>query len=226
MESPPHPEIAEAYAVVRPGDSVRDRLKRVRRLHDLRPNHPNSSLAIARAAIDAREWQTARNALGGLTRADPSERACLLMAEIEEGEHGDQGRVRSWLRRALDARPDPVWTADGQIFDHWAPVSPISGRVDAFEWRVVADHARLPRAVDVEPKDKPAALAPVAARAEATMPEPAGETKVTPAPLGEGRPDGAAAVKAAPVVQPLPDDPGPLAESDEQRPASVLRPEA
>src|ERR1041385_8301546 len=28
----PHPEIAEAYAAARPGDSVRDRLKRVRRL--------------------------------------------------------------------------------------------------------------------------------------------------------------------------------------------------
>ncbi len=239
----PHPEIAEAYAEVRPGDSVRDRLKRVRRLADLRPNHPEAALAVARAAIDAHEWQTARNALGGLTRAEPSsERVCLLMAEIEEGEHGDQGRVRAWLRRALDARPDPVWTADGHVFDHWAPVSPISGRVDAFEWRVVADHAPRPRAaVEMEARMKPAALGPVATKPEeaakearvslSAQPETApakpaaGQPKQPPPPAEPApaaRREGGVAEKT--VVQPLPDDPGPMAmEGDEERPFGIAR---
>ena len=35
----PHPDVAAAYAAVRPGDSVRDRLKRVRKLADMRANH-------------------------------------------------------------------------------------------------------------------------------------------------------------------------------------------
>jgi len=214
---------------VRPGDSVRDRLKRVRRLADLRANHPEASLAAARAAIDAHEWQTARNALGGLTRAEPSERVCLLMAEIEEGEHGDQGRVRSWLRRALDARPDPVWTADGHVFDHWAPVSPISGRVDAFEWRVVAAHAPRARAVEAEARMKPAALGPVEVKAETTAPKDAAAQPNAPAakesapqasPSGTKRGDGSPA-ETPPVVQPSPDDPGPMAEDDEKRPFGV-----
>ncbi len=123
----PHPELAEAYAAVRPGDSVLDRLKRVKRLAGLRANHAEGALAVARAAIDARDWQEARDALGGTMRANPTERVCLLMAEIEEGEHGDQGRVRMWLARALDAPRDPAWIADGHAYPRWAPSSPTSG---------------------------------------------------------------------------------------------------
>ena len=132
----PHPDLAEAYALVRPGDSVRDRLKRVHRLAGLRANHPEGATAVARAAIDAHDWQTARAALEGLAKADPSERICLLMAEIEEREHGDQGRVRSWLTRAITAPRDPIWVAGGRAFDRWLPVSPISGKLGVFEWKV------------------------------------------------------------------------------------------
>jgi len=226
----PHPGIAEAYAAVRPGDSVRDRLKRVRRLADLRANHPEGALAVARAAIDARDWQTARTALGGLTRAEPTERVCLLMAEVEEGEHGDQGRVRAWLRRALGARRDPVWTADGHVFDAWAPVSPISGRVDAFEWRAVAEQLPPPRAFDIEPEDRSGA-AMVAALAEigtaATVPKepspaaPASVAKPAAAnPAKAAAPSGGAdsgAATKAQVEQPSPDDPGPVDEDAARR---------
>jgi HemY protein len=159
----PHPEIADAYAAVRPGDSVLDRLKRVRRLAELRPNHAEASMGVARAAIDARDWPAARTALEELAQSRPSERVCLLMAEIEEGEHGDQGRVRSWLTRALSAPRDPAWVADGQVFDRWSPLSPVSGRIGAFEWKVVATPAPPPEAVELETTrfDRPAIAAPL-----------------------------------------------------------------
>ena len=35
------------------------------------------------------------------------------MSEVEEAEHGDRGRVREWLARAVHAPRDPAWTADG-----------------------------------------------------------------------------------------------------------------
>jgi HemY protein len=44
------------------------------------------------------------------------------------------------------AKRDPVWTADGRVFEAWAPISPVSGRLDAFEWRVVAE-APTPRSL-------------------------------------------------------------------------------
>jgi HemY protein len=58
-----------------------------------------------------------------------------LMAEIEEAEHGDQGRVREWMSRAMRAAGDPVWTADGVVSERWLPVSP-NGRLDGYEWKL------------------------------------------------------------------------------------------
>jgi HemY protein len=37
--------------------------------------------------------------------------------------------------RAVRALHDPVWTADGYVSDHWRPVSPVTGRLDAFQWQ-------------------------------------------------------------------------------------------
>jgi HemY protein len=57
------------------------------------------------------------------------------MADIEEAETGDQARVRYWLSQALRAPRDPEWVADGQVSPHWLPISPVTGRLDAFEWK-------------------------------------------------------------------------------------------
>ena len=131
----PHPDIAEAYIHVRPGDSIRDRLKRVNHLNQLRANHPEGAMALARVAIDANDWEAAREALTKLLRSAPTKRACLMMAEVEEGQHGDHGRVREWLSRAVRAPQDPAWVADGVVSDTWAPISPVTGELDAFEWK-------------------------------------------------------------------------------------------
>ena len=56
------------------------------------------------------------------------------MAEVEEAEHGDRGRTRDWLARAVSAPLDKVWMADGIISAEWQPVSPVTGKLDAFQW--------------------------------------------------------------------------------------------
>lgn len=132
----PHPELAHVYAYARPGDSTKDRLQRVKELANTTPNNPEAPIAVATAAIDAHEWAEARRALTPLLEDGPSERVCVLMARIEGGERGDTGRVREWLARAITAPRDPAWMADGHVFDEWAAVSPVTGRFDAFEWRV------------------------------------------------------------------------------------------
>ena len=130
----PHPDLAEVYAHLRFGDTARDRLARVQLLARLAPAHPESALAVARAAVDARDFAMARSALVPLTVA-PTQRVAVLMAELEEAEHGDVGRARAWMARALRAARDPAWTADGIVSDHWLPVSPLTGELDAFRWR-------------------------------------------------------------------------------------------
>jgi HemY protein len=130
----PHPDLADAYAHVKLGDSARQRLVRVETLAAKAPGHLESALAIARAAIDASEFARARAALAPFIAA-PTQRVAMLMAEIERTEHGDSGRARAWTLRAVRALQDPVWTADGYVSASWRPVSPVTGRLDAFRWQ-------------------------------------------------------------------------------------------
>lgn len=132
----PHPELAETYVNLRVGDSAVDRLKRAHKLASLRTNHVEGSVAIAEAAIEAQEWQAARDAMLPIMSGAPTERACLIMADIEEGESGDQGRMRDWLSRAVRAPKDAAWTAGGLVSEKWLPFSPQTGELDAFEWKV------------------------------------------------------------------------------------------
>jgi HemY protein len=129
----PHPDLAAAYAGLRPGDSARQRLSRVEALAAKGPADAEAALAVARAALDAQEFSAARTALAPYTTA-PRKRVAALMAELEMAQ-GDEGRAREWMARALNARRDPAWTADAFVSDHWLPISPVSGRLDAFEWK-------------------------------------------------------------------------------------------
>jgi HemY protein len=228
----PHPDLAGGYMDVRSGESGRDRLKRITHLAKIRANHIEGRLAIARAAIDAQDWAAAREELRGILATNPTGRAYVMMAEIEEAEHNDIGRARDWLSRAVRAPRDPTWTADGYVFDHWEPVSPISGRIDAFEWKVPADRLpaideaaeTLPAMRDISP---PPSGEPTGERAaeEPTgpAPEPAESPEPTYVPQSAEPPpekkDGAGQQTAIAVIGPSrqPDDPGPE-PADEPQP--------
>lgn len=132
----PHPDLATAYAYARIGDSPRDRLDRVRQLAALSPNSLESPIAVANAAIEAHQFDEARAALEPLLASRMTQRVATLMARIEGEQHADKGRIREWLARAVNAPRDPAWTADGYVTDRWMPVSPVSGALDVFQWRV------------------------------------------------------------------------------------------
>ncbi|HVR57125.1 MAG TPA: hypothetical protein VMT72_09890, partial [Pseudolabrys sp.] len=199
---------------------------------------------IARAAIDASEFTKAREALAPFIAA-PTQRVALLMAEIERTEHGDSGRARAWTLRAVRALHDPSWTADGYVSDRWRPVSPVTGRLDAFQWQTPV--AALPsdkggaiessafeeamlatprRAVVLEPpKDveaeeaAPSPAAPASSAAPvASAPAPAAEQDNAPPPAVA---EAAAPLEAAPVPAPAP-SPAP-AEPAPSRPAPLFR---
>lgn len=190
----PNPQLAQAYAFLRPGDSPRDRLKRVRMLAKSTPDSIEGPIAIAHAAIDAHDWDAARAALAPYLEDRPTARICLLMARIEAGEHRDEGRVREWLARALRGARDPAWTADGVVSDRWAPISPVTGRLDAFEWKVpveMVEHAAAAEALErlsreeeptltLEPAPPVTAPAAEDAAEAASLPEPAQEIPIEP----------------------------------------------
>jgi len=211
----PHPELAETYAGLRSGDSARDRLKRIEALAKKAPGEVEAALAVVRAALDAREFAKARAALAPYVAA-PTKRVALLMAELERAEGNDEGRAREWLARALNAAPDPAWTADGYVSARWLPVSPVTSRIDAFVWRVPLSGLLNAPAIELEPP----VAGPIARKKEVplvsaeppppTTLESVASTPPAPHAVPRGEP------KQPPVI-PLvhaPDDPGPEAVAE------------
>jgi HemY protein len=117
------------------GATAQEKLKRAERLESLQPNSYEGVYAVAWAALDARDFPLARAKAEAAARIAERESIYMLMADIEDAESGDQGRVRHWLAQALRAPRDPEWVADGQVSPHWLPVSPVSGKLDGFEWK-------------------------------------------------------------------------------------------
>jgi HemY protein len=219
----PHPDLAEAYAHLQPGASARERLVRVEALAAKTPGSIEGALAVARAALDAQEFKVARRVLTPLSIA-PSQRVSMLMAELEEKEHGDEGRAREWMTRAVRAKPDPAWTADGFVSDRWMPLSPVTGRLDAFQWKdpiadLDADEALIEHERELRNAPAPAAspqassqVSPQLSEIRPLQPKPVEAAPATSPPPGRGLARTAtAAAPIAPIVPLIhvPDDPGP-----------------
>jgi HemY protein len=222
----PHPELAQTYSELRSGESARDKLKRIEGLAAKVPGHIEGALATARAALDALEFAKARAALEPYLAA-PTRRIALLMAELERVERNDIGRAREWLARAVHAPPDPAWTADGHVSEHWLPASPVTGRLDALEWRVPVTGMTSLQAIEPEPAspapvqiesevlpkadEPPPDHAPPATAAEtASSRSPNGPRPQTPASKLEAKPE-----PIIPLIL-VPDDPGPDAVEENE----------
>ena len=70
------------------------------------PDHPESRLAAATAALHAELWGKARAHLAPLLAEDTARelrlRAARLMADIEQAENGDSALAIKWLKQAVE----------------------------------------------------------------------------------------------------------------------------
>jgi len=96
----PDPELAEVYWLARQSHDALAKVKASQRLAACNPDHMQSRIAVAVAALEARLWGEARSNLESIAGDDAPPRVCRLMAELEEAEHGDLSRARMWLVRA------------------------------------------------------------------------------------------------------------------------------
>jgi HemY protein len=225
----PHPDLADAYAHVKLGDAARQRLQRVETLAAKTPadkaGHVEGQLAIARTAIDASEFARAREVLTPYVN-DPTQRVALLMAELERTEHGDGGRARAWTLRAVRARHDPAWTADGYVSDRWRPVSPVTGRLDAFQWQTPVASLPSDKGTTIESSAFEEAMlaAPPPKRVTVASEAPAEPAVIapvqTPAPAPAAQDNAPQAAKEEPVVTPA-EPVKPVPEAAESSPVAA-----
>ncbi len=136
----PQPQLASHYLAIWPDDSPPARARRAAELAAPNPDHPESRLMMAEAAMKAEQWDQARGHLrNALAEAQvPSARYCRLMAELERLQRGNLAAAQYWLEQAAVAPPAPAWVCGecGATADDWTS---ICGHCDAFDsiaWRL------------------------------------------------------------------------------------------
>jgi HemY protein len=125
-------------------------MQAAQRLTEANPEHPESRLVLARAALEAGLTGEARRHAEGAAAAGLNQRRFwLLMAEIEEaeGDTTEAGRTaqRDALRRAATADPDPAWHCDAchTVHASWHPSCPDCFTVGSLRWQ--AGSVEMPR---------------------------------------------------------------------------------
>ena len=136
----PKPEVAAAFTGLFSDDTPVQRLKRVEKLAAANPDHVESHLALAEAALDAKLWGEARRHLlaAGAGDANPGPRVCRLMARLEEEEHGDGAAARLWLgRAAVTAVADPAYVCGhcGAELQAWSAHCPHCHEFGSLTWQ-------------------------------------------------------------------------------------------
>ncbi|SDB31246.1 heme biosynthesis HemY N-terminal domain-containing protein [Belnapia rosea] len=123
----PHPDLAEPYLADDPDPLTR--VKSVEMLIRRNPTASESRLLLARVALTAGLTGRARGALEAVVKSGTTDRrAYLMLAELEEAEHGETAEARAaqarWLREAATARPEPRWRCGHCAAEQraWAPV--------------------------------------------------------------------------------------------------------
>lgn len=153
-ESQPHPDLAAAFAEIRPDETPRERLRRFEVLVRANPGHPETKMLLSELNIAAEDFPAARRALGDLATKDPTARALTNMAAIERGEGADEQVVRAWLAKALTARRGPEWVCDSchNFSSEWAPVCPHCSAFDTLVWKEPpAGQSQLPAGIAMLP---------------------------------------------------------------------------
>jgi HemY protein len=122
----PHPDLA-TFALARAGDPLQQ-YQAAQRLTGENPDHVESRLLLARAALTAGLTGEARRQAEGARAAGLDQRRLwLLLAEIE----GDSDASRQALQHALVAEADTTWrcTSCHATQAAWQPVCPVCGTV-------------------------------------------------------------------------------------------------
>lgn len=209
----PHPDLAKAYASMRPEETPAARARRMSALAGMNPHHPESRILNAAAAMSQGRHEEAKEFLRPLAERQATVRVCMMMSEVERGLGGDSLIARDWATRALKAPRDAQWACGAclRTQNEWSAVCVSCAGFDTLSWQsgtasgaetepatdsvsvyaeVVESAAPLYR--DTVKKDPAAPTAPAAAKPE----------------YSPNAPDGTIVYGTSGI----PDDPGPDAE--------------
>ncbi|MBL8700687.1 MAG: heme biosynthesis protein HemY [Alphaproteobacteria bacterium] len=165
----PQVDLVDLYLRAKGAQAPLQRVKAIEHLAGLAPRHVDSSLALARANLEAKLWGEARRHVQRaieLAGGTATVRMARLMARIEDEEKGDQLAARVWLGRAAEAPADPAWTcgACGAVHARWQAICGHCGAFDRIEWSAGHRVATPPPVIESPnstPPGVPAVIPPV-----------------------------------------------------------------
>lgn len=176
----PHPDLAAAYAAIKPRETAPERAGRLLALARLNRSHFESRLLEAEQNLVLERWSDARRVLAPLAGGFASARVCTLMAEIEQAQRQDAGAAHGWLSRAVRAPRDAEWrcNACGWSSPKWQAVCGHCRSFDSLSWSEPASSGVEPYA--------PSALPGEADIIEANALQPSASMAVPPRPDDPG----------------------------------------
>ncbi len=196
----PHPDLYAAWKRTRPSAEPPDsRKKSLLRLVSGQPEHVETRLVLAEAALETGDWAESRSELQTAEDKSADARVAELLARLEQAEHGDAAAARSWLETAAGRPASPSWSCNvcHHEADGWTPRCPACGSFDSLRWRAgkpLPDSGLALSPAEAEAASGSSLFSPViasdekggepkaAAAAAAPSPAPAATTGTTGAP--------------------------------------------
>lgn len=137
----PHPDLLQPYWDAKNASTGLAQVKASETLAQKNPDHIESHIALARAALAAELWGEARKhleAVGAGDGLEPPARVCRMMADLKERENGDLTKAREWLVRAGSAEDDPKWVCGscGNTVSEWTAHCGNCQEFDSYAWGV------------------------------------------------------------------------------------------
>ncbi|MBT4907271.1 MAG: heme biosynthesis protein HemY [Rhodospirillaceae bacterium] len=133
----PHPDLRDAYLDLLDAETAPlDRYKAVEALVRSTSEHPESRLALARAALDASLWGEARRQLDELQATAPTADVYRLRARLADEDTEDATLPAEWLELAASAESDRAWVCGdcGTVADDWSAVCGHCGAFATLGW--------------------------------------------------------------------------------------------
>ena len=133
----PHPDLRDVYlGMLDPDTAPLEIYKAVEALVRSTPEHPESRLALARAALDASLWGEARRQLDALQAAAPTADVFRLRARLADEDAEDMTTPAAWLEQAAAAESDRAWVCGdcGTVADDWSAVCGHCGAFATLGW--------------------------------------------------------------------------------------------
>ena len=138
--SHPHPLLAAAYLDIWRRAPPDARQTQAEALGAANPDHPESRLLMAEAALAAARWDQARGHLEKALAASPAadSRTCRLMGELERLENRNLAAAQYWLEQASVAPPAAAWVCAecGATAGGWTSICGHCGGFDGFAWKL------------------------------------------------------------------------------------------